>query len=283
MAITAQEALYRAASTGVPTTESEGAPSPSSATAQAQLACLKAAVRACPQSATAWRAYAAWLHSQSVDQSKAEGHIGAAGLFAAGVGQDLLLLPEATGSLSETQQHWLRHAARADCRLLMAAGASHPAFIIPTQLRLLGLLSQHPAQLLASCEQDLLAVPAHLWLTVIPQLMSLLIHSSSLKLQAMLGWLLAAVEAISPAAVLVPVLVELQQCQLAGGALCKLISSYRCDCTLLGRAATWHLTVSAPACCPDQGMVIAGLGFLTGASPLSLSPAIANARYVALS
>ena len=162
-------------------------------------AALETAVAAAPGEPSQWWQLAAWLHDWTRCQRQQRGAAGAA------------LTPEDSQGYAA--------AVAASCRAL-ALGASSSSSsssrgaTLPLLLQLLRVLTRHSSQLPAEVlESSLASVPAAAWLPVLPQLLSLVVSGDgSPHLLGTLHGLLVRVAGAEPAAVLLPLLVD-----LAGG------------------------------------------------------------------
>ena len=233
---------------------------------QAQVACLHAAVQAAPESAHAWMAYADWLHQHHAVAGSASrtGLFATAG--ASGTAQPLpdaqlaaliqaveayakaLLLGSGQQAASGTpvllrllellvQLHGhIPHEAGQQQELQKAEGqAGHgcenPSNHQPQAAKSRGLGPAMPsgAASFSAMQKAAQQVPPLLWHALIPQLLSLLIFAAQPEVQQLAQQLLTGVEALMPAVVLIPALVEQQEAARLGEGSCMAASQSRAD------------------------------------------------------
>lgn len=212
------ETLCRLREVALGSSETSGSYLPSNISDQAL--CLAAAVKLAPSSATAWLAYADYLHSlcnllRSTPLLQASSSQGAA--------EESQPDSDNSAVTNSCDRESLKQMIKAYCTYLKLAAqsvgqAGLPEDHMPVLLKLLQLLNLDelaPEGLLA-LRAGVESIPVLTWRCVVPQLFALLAHQDAGVWQ-LAQELLQALEMLDPAAVLYPALVEVRRSTTGNG------------------------------------------------------------------
>ena len=209
------EILDRLKEIALGSSKASGSYLPSGASDQAL--CLAAAVKLAPASATAWLAYADYLHSLCELQPFAlppQPSTPASSQGSAGAGDHSQPDSDKSDMLNSSSRETTAQMVKAYCTYLKLAvqsigQAGLPEDHMPVLLKLLQLLSQDELapEVVHALRAGVESVPVLTWRCVVPQLFALLAHQHAGVWQ-LAQELLQALEALDPAAVLYPALVE---------------------------------------------------------------------------
>lgn len=188
--------------------------------------CLAAAVKLAPASATAWLAYADYLHSLCslhMSSTLLQSSTPASSQGSAETAHNSQPGSDESDTLDPSNGEILSHMVKAYCTHLKLAAqsvglAGLPEDHMPVLLKLLQLLSMDelPPECLQAIRAGVESVPVLTWRCVEPQLFALLAHQDAGVWQ-LAQQLLQALELLDPAAVLYPALVESRRSNTGNG------------------------------------------------------------------